>query len=66
MVRDDEIDDALSERLPEPFAVFAFTNRWSTLETRIAVRDVFRSEEEIVRAGLDRHRQPILTRGPQN
>ncbi len=66
MVRNDEIDRAVAESVPELFAVFTFTNRRATLEFSRSIRNFFRGKVKIMRAGLGRDRQPEALRLAQH
>ena len=64
VVGDDEVDDAVEQRLPELVAVGRVADRRAALELRCAVRDLLGLEGQVVRAGLDRQRQTLgLGRG---
>ena len=52
MIGGDEIDDVISQSVPELFAVFFFANGRSAFEFGSAIGNVFGGKRQIVRAGL--------------
>jgi hypothetical protein len=65
MVGGYEIDVAAAERVPKCFAVVAAADWRRALEGRRAIGDVLCAERQVVRTGLDGHRQPLAACGAE-
>jgi hypothetical protein len=63
VVRDDKVDVAVEEGLPELFAVRVFADRRAALEEGFALGDLFCREAQVVEARLDRERQAEISAG---
>ena len=63
MIRGDEVDRSVAERLPQLFAIFSTANWWSALEERGSLRNRLGGEMQIVRASFDCHGQTLGAHG---
>ena len=63
VVRDDKVNVAVEEGLPELFAVRVFADRRAALEEGFALGDLFCREAQVVEARLDRERQTEVSTG---
>ena len=66
VVRDDEVDRAVLQSLPEQLAVAGLADRRAALERGRAEGDLLRREREVVRAGLDREPDAVVLGGAQH
>ena len=60
MIRHNEVDRAVAQRLPKLFAIFPLANWRTAFELSGAVRNVLRGEMQIVRASFDGNQKPAL------
>ena len=60
MIRRDEIDHPLGQRLPKCLAVGSVADRRSTFVLGCAIGNLFSRKRQVVRASLDRDRQTLL------
>ncbi len=62
MVGGHEVEGAVLQGFPEQFVVGPFADRWCAFVFGGAVGDVFRAEDEVVRAGLGGDAEAALLR----
>ena len=61
MVGHDQVDDPVFQPLPKQLPIHTTSNRRRTLALRRSIGNRLGLEMQIVRAGLDAHRQPFVS-----
>src|SRR4030095_16674132 len=62
MIRHNDVDGAILERVPKCFSVTAFAYRWTALELRSSLGNILRRKVQIVRAGLRSYLDAVCLR----